>query len=366
MLQQQLSQDYAVKRVDLTNGRVPGDVDVLLLIAPQGMDDKARFAVDQFLMRGGAVVVAAGNYVLAPQQFPGGLTMQQVTDGLGEMLAHYGLEVMEGMVMDPRNEPFPIQVQRQVGGAQVLEIQKLDYPFFVDVRSDGMDEESPIVSNLPAVTLHWTSPLGIDEEKNASREIRILLRSTEDSWLRSQIDVMPDTELYPQYGFPVEGEQEPQPLAVSVRGSFESFFKDKGSPFETQPVTETVEGPVGTVEVSPESSRLVVIGSAEFIDDAVLEISRRLSADRYLNNLQFLQNAVDWSVEDQDLLSIRSRGSHARLLKPLNEGQQSLWEGLNYAVALVALVVIGVVWNVQRRGEQPMELVEMEEGGSDE
>jgi ABC-2 type transport system permease protein len=377
LLQQQLGQDYTVETVDLTSGRVPGDVDVLVVVAPQGMSDKEIFAVDQYLMRGGAVVAMAGNYALAQEQLAGALTVEALQGGLKEMLASYGVEVRDAMVMDPRNEPFPVQVQRQVAGASVMEIQELSYPFFVDIRQDSMDKGSPIVSSLPAVTLQWTSPLQIDQEKNSGRNVSVLLQSTDESWLRTSIDVIPDTELYPEYGFPIEGEQAARPLAVAIRGSFESFFKDRPSPFqETAPVTTTVEPPLGTITVSPESSRLTVIGSVEFIDDAVLNISSRLSADRYLNNLQFVQNAVDWSVEDEDLLSIRSRGTYARLLKSLDEGDQSLWEGLNYAVGLVALVVIGGVWTLRRRNERPMSLVEPGEqdvrepeqtaGGSDE
>jgi ABC-2 type transport system permease protein len=126
-------------------------------------------------------------------------------------------------------------------------------------------------------------------------------------------------------------------------------------------VTDTVESTLGTIEVSPDSSRLIVIGSAEFIDDAILDLSRSLSADRYLNNLQFMQNAVDWSVEDEDLLTIRTRGTYARLLEPLDRGQETFWEGLNYGLVLLALVVIGVVWTVRRRSEQPMTLVDRDQ-----
>lgn len=358
MLMEQLRQNYTLKPVDLTSGRVPGDVDVLVVIAPQKMSDKERFAIDQYLMRGGALVVAAGNYALAQQQLPGTLTIEALQDGLQEMLASYGVQVRNALVMDPRNEPFPIQVQRKVGGMQVIEVQELRYPFFVDVRPDSMDRESPIVADLPAVTLQWASPLEIDEEKNQGREVSILLRSSEKSWLRTSTEVMPDTQQYPEYGFPVEGEQKAWPLAVAIRGSFESFFRDRGSPFqETEPVTGTVEPPLGTIEVSPESARLVVIGSTEFIDDAVLDISSRLSMDRYLNNLQFMQNVVDWSVEDEDLLTIRSRGTYARLLKPLDKQGQRLWEGVNYAVALIALVVVGAVWSLRQRRVQPMPLL---------
>jgi hypothetical protein len=39
------------------------------------------------------------------------------------------------------------------------------------------------------------------------------------------------------------------------------------------------------------------------------------------------------------------------------ESEQSLWESANYAIALLALILIGVLWNARRRNEQPMELL---------
>jgi ABC-2 type transport system permease protein len=173
--------------------------------------------------------------------------------------------------------------------------------------------------------------------------------------------------LYPLHGFPVEGEQKAHVLAVAVRGSFESYYKENASPFEAgATMTDTVASPLGTVEVSPESARLVVVGSSEFIDDAVLDLSRSLAPERYLNNLQFVQNAVDWSVEDEDLLTIRSAGSTVRLLQPLDNAQKATWMGANYAVALLALIAIGVVWYVRRRGERPMDLVDASATAADE
>jgi ABC-2 type transport system permease protein len=192
--------------------------------------------------------------------------------------------------------------------------------------------------------------------------------------------VQPNLELYPQLGFPVEGEQKVWPLAVSIRGKFSSFFKDRASPFEegaqsgegeagvpaptaTSAAEEEAATPVlGTIAESPESARLVVVGSAEFLDDVVLNLSASLSSDQYLLNLQFVQNAVDWSVEDQDLLAIRSRGTYTRLLKPLKESEQSFWEVLNYGVALLSVVVVGIVWNLRQRSEAPISLVDAASG----
>lgn len=99
-----------------------------------------------------------------------------------------------------------------------------------------------------------------------------------------------------------------------------------------------------------------MFGSAEFLDDLVFGISSNLSGERYLNSLQLLQNAVDWSVEDLDLLSIRARGTKVRVLKPIDQTQQTLWEAGNYAFALAALLGIGLVWNLRQRRKQPMDL----------
>lgn len=370
-ISQQLSQDYTVRPVDLSSGQVPTDVDVLAVIAPQNMSDKERYAIDQYLMRGGSVVLAAGNYAIAPDQLSGSLGIQPIQNGLRDMLASYGIDVQQSLVMDPQNEPFPVQVNRNLGGMQVQEVQAMKYPFFVDVRPDGMDRQSPILSSLPAVTLNWTSPVIVDEAKNKGRTLTTLLKSSAGSWLRTDTNIQPDLNTYPDFGFPVEGQPKSYPLAVSVQGVFESYFKGKPSPLTAAPTPEAGQtaGPqpqptpaapvnaIGTIENSPDTARLVVIGSAEFLNDVVFQLSSNLTRDRYLNTLQFMQNTVDWSVEDLDLLTIRSRGTSARVLNPLTESQQSFWEGANYVLALLALVALGAIWRWRRQNEQPMELV---------
>ena len=355
-----LGQDYELRLLDLTDGEVPPDIDALVVVAPQGMSDWERFAIDQYLMRGGALIMAAGNYAIAPDQFTGSLALRPLEGNLQEMLDAYGVQVGEELVMDPQNEPFPVPVIREVAGFQVQEVQALDYPFFVDIRPDGMDSESPIVANLPALTLNWASPLTVDQIKNMDRQVTVLLQSSKDSWLRTNVDIQPNFDLYPDLGFAREGEAEPHTLAVSIQGIFDSTFEDIPAPIAAEDefgVDGATTPAAGVIRTSPESARLVVIGSAEFLDDIVFDISSSLTRDRYLNSLQFIQNSVDWSVEDLDLLSIRSRGRATRVLSPAAESQQSFWEGLNYAIALLSLIGIGIVWNARRRNEQPMDLI---------
>jgi ABC-2 type transport system permease protein len=102
---------------------------------------------------------------------------------------------------------------------------------------------------------------------------------------------------------------------------------------------------------------LVVVGSSEFISDTVITIAQSMGQDRILNSLEFLQNLIDWSVEDEGLLAIRSRGTHARVLYPLSRAQQAFWEWLNYGLALSALVLVSWYGYRRRHREQPMKLV---------
>ena len=146
-LQQQLGQDYSVRSIDLQSGQVPPDVDTLVVIAPQNMTDKERYAIDQYLMRGGSVIVGAGNYSIA-QSPTGGVGVAPLQNGLNDMLASYGVQISPTLVMDPQNEPFPVQVTRNVGGFAVQEVQAINFPFFPDIRANAMDRTNPIVSQL--------------------------------------------------------------------------------------------------------------------------------------------------------------------------------------------------------------------------
>lgn len=372
MLREILRQNYNLRDVDLKSGLVAGDVDVLLVVAPQGMSEWERYAIDQFLMRGGAVVALAGNYLLDLKPYSENLEIKKVDDGLKDVLSSYGVTVEEALVMDMQNEPFPIPVARDLGGFVVREIRRINYPFFVDVRDTGMDRESPVVANLPAITMNWASPILVSEGKNKNRKVAKLLSSSPNSWLTTTTEIQPDFGQYPDNGFPVGQDMAGKVLAVSIIGAFDSYFSDKQAPSlaeemekgrdETKkqdskkPADRSKTSPLPTIKRSPEGARLVVIGSSEFINDAVMRITQGLGQDRFLNSLEFVQNAIDWSVEEEDLLVIRSRGSHARILRPMTFNEQAFWEWLNYGIAMAALAAVSIYGSLKLKREKPMDL----------
>ena len=360
-VQSSLSTEFEVELVDLESGPVGDHIDVLMLIAPQYLSDFSLFAIDQFLMRGGSLLVAASNFAIAPHPLSGDLSLTGTPLNLNQMLAHHGITVEPLLVLDLQNTPFPVNVPRQVDNLMVNEYQALDYPFFVDIRSDSMEGNHPAVAGLPAITLNYASPITVDPELNAERDAVTLLYSSQDSWVTDIPDIQPNFEAYPDYGFGVapESERKRHPLAVTVQGRFESFFKNRPNPW----LEDGVEPPAdaegsmmefNVIESSPTDTRLAVIGSSEFLDDLILDLMRILVQDQVTNNLLFVQNLVDWSQEDVELLSIRARGNTIRLLRPLTQQEQVRFEVLNYVVALLALVVIAAIWRWRSTNQVPL------------
>jgi ABC-2 type transport system permease protein len=74
-----------------------------------------------------------------------------------------------------------------------------------------------------------------------------------------------------------------------------------------------------------------------------------------LNNFALVQNMVDWAVADTDLLSIRSRGNHTRLLD-VRSDSVGRWEWLNYGIVVLGLGIVVGVNALRRRTLVPIEL----------
>lgn len=351
---------------DLKSGQVPVDADMLMVLDPQSLDQKQVFAIDQFLMQGGSVLIATSPTDVSINQSINGTP---VKSGLEDWLASYGLTLDKSLVMDSRSGALPIPVERNIGGFIVNEVQLAKYPYILDVRGSGLNDSSPITSHLGQLYMPWAAPLNVDAEKNKDRAVTTLLQSSASSWLSSSTDLMPNYEAFPQMGFASGAKQGPHTLAVMLEGHFDSAFKDKSSPLaagDTKDAnaaskpdanaganktdgksTNKSAPPIDSViQYSPGSSRLIVVGSSAMFDDQATSLITQSLGTHYLKPEEFVQNVVDWSLADQGLLSIRSREQFARTLRPLSRESEEFWEYLNYGLALGGLVLI---WLINRR-----------------
>jgi ABC-2 type transport system permease protein len=282
------------------------------------------------------------------------------------------------MVLDPQNAAFPVPVERQAGGYTVQETHLLSYPYFVDIRSDGMDRTSGLITGIEQLSMTWASPINVDASKNTERQVVRLLESSKGSWLSDSLTIQPDFNRFGESGFPRGQDNGRQLLAVMVEGTFDSWFKGKTSPLleaarkQQAKKDETAQGKktaargttgdegmaedsgkspevIGRVlDRSPDSARIILLASNTFLADTSLELASGAAGARYLNPLQLVANCIDWSLEDRDLLSIRGRGHFARTLLPMSKEARMLWEYLNYGLAILGMLVVWGGWRLVR------------------
>ncbi|MBK1645342.1 ABC transporter permease [Thiocapsa imhoffii] len=358
LLQESLRDGFRLLETDLTSGQVPEEADLLLVVDPRGFDERQQFAIDQFLMQGGTVILAASSFDLNLNA--NAIEARAAPTGLEDWLSHQGLTLAPTLVLDPKNTPFPIPVQRDLGGFLVEEIQTLDYLYFPDVRTDGLATDSPITATLGQITMNWVSPIQVDPQANAERRVIELIRSSPEAWSSASENVQPDFQTYGGLGFPRGAERGRQLLGVALEGRFQSAFAGRPSPL-LEPVRERAsdldeepDAPTAPVlstviENSPSSARLILIGSSTFLSDTAISLATEATQNRYLKPLELIQNAVETALEDQGLLTLRGRGQFSRLLEPLGREGRILWEALNYLLAFAGLALVFWIYRQMRR-----------------
>jgi len=336
-----MRQDYSVKDVslDAADG-VPSDVDVLLVLKPKSLQSRAVYNLDQFLMRGGRVIVCAGSY--DPEFGQGGLTVRPVESGLEDWLRHNGVEISKTLLLDDRNQPLPIpEIRNTIFGPMQTWVMR-PYPYLVEVRDAGLKDRA-ITAKLDAVGIYWGSPIEVEAAAAKSLKVTPVLSSSARSWTDDNLAHVT------QVSYTVPPGTKPHLVAAVLQGRFDSYFAGKPAP--------PVAGDSARKEVplarSPET-RLAVVGDAEFVSDLVARALGRQQGGNFVQNLGFVQNMIDWMNLDNDLVTIRTRASSARQIARLGPKAYVTIEALDYLAPLLVLAAFGLARTWRRRRVAPV------------
>ena len=302
---QSVSKQYDLVAVDLTKEHhVPDDIDAMLVIAPtQKFDDSSKYAIDQFLMRGGKIAFLLNkmNANLNSQY----RYASAVTLGLNDMLQQYGVRVNADLIRDARCANItvsqmqgPFQIQSQV-------------PFPYLPAASNFDRSNPIVKDLQAVVFYFVSSLDTTSASEKGLKVDVMIRSSKKSGRQTGF-IMLDPF---QKTTPAEFTESNIPMAAVVSGSFKSFFVGKQ--------------PAAVLTQSPET-RIVVVGDGDFMQDQFLGNK---------GNLLLFENIVDYLADDAGLITIRSKDVAEPPLEVVSDGTKNM---LKYGdLLLPPLLVIG-------------------------
>ena len=371
--QELFGERYEVKTVQADAGPIDDNVAGLIVLNPtQMVSERAKFEIDQFLMKGKSVAFLLST-VAQDRRFPIGRANPVVTT-LDGLIGHYGVKVKREIILDQQNST---QMLMQTPQGIVIVNNPLA------LVTGNINREEMMVKHLPALSLPFSSPLEFDEAlvKKAAEQAKkegspdqqplllsVLVATEPTARSRANVsDIMPgpDSDLLKALpGDSVPGETASEgmrpgfPVAVTVLGPFESSYKGKEIPPPAPPQQGQAPPPKPDdsgrqIIESTGSGRIFVMGSGEFL------ISRnRLQR----SSIVFLQNLIDWLVQDEDLIAIRSKGS-IRPLEPVDEATSIFYKYGNILGVPLLFIAFGAVrWQLRRRRRHEL----FADGGSDD
>ena len=320
-LREQLSQSFELRPVPLGGVEgVPDDVDALLVVGPsRALDLRSQYQLDQYLMSGKAIGLFLNNYRPDMRTF----RAQQVVHGMEAWLGHHGIRLNRDLVVDrTANGVYRFPVRQ----GQYTVQMPINYPLIPEVTDLARD--SLIVKGLPSMLFPFASSIDLAEPLRPGLEAQVLARSSAAS---GRIEGVQRVDP-PAYKERLDGEEVGAwPLAVAVRGEFESFFAGKPIPKPKPLPPDAPPDPPLITDSAP--ARLLVVGSADMV----------------ANNLPFMLNAVDWMVQDGGLISIRSKIIQLPPLEPIDGGTLTLLKLLNLLGPAALLLIAGAVRAALRR-----------------
>ena len=302
---EQLKQDFNLKHIELTADKIDDDVKVLLVIHPKEISDKAQFAIDQFVLRGGKLIAfldAQSAIAGRQQQNPmmGGGPPSGTSSSLEKLLSAWGVQFDTSKVVADLN--FKMQLRGRDG-------QPTEAPAWLALTPDGINRDDIVTSQIDNL---WLPMCGaFTGEPVAGLKQTVLLNSSKESQLVDSFMASMGGESVLS-GFKPSGVN--YKLGIRLTGKFKTAFPE-GAPADKDNTNSVAAAGVSLKESKVETS-VVLFGDADMLAD---DFSLRKMESPFgtmispMNaNLNLAQNLVEQMAGDSNLIGVRSRATLSR------------------------------------------------------
>lgn len=292
-----LEEVFDVRRTFGDLDRIEDDVDVVLLGQPRALSERTAYAIDQYVLRGGRVMLVLDplfeNGAL-PQQPPGGF------GGMDALLAAWQLDIGPDTVLGDRQTGMRVQIMNE--GRPVV----TTYPIWFTTDAGQFDTDDPALAQLQRLAFNSPGAVALADEATVS--LTPLVQTTGDVAAFARDELMQPDPLALLEDYAPEGE--PRTLVARVEGTVATAFPD-GPP---EGVDTAAAGE--HLSESTEPLRLVVVTDADFFADRAWIQRQQLLGQAFAvpiaNNGDFVVNAAESLAGAEGLTALRGRGFDAR------------------------------------------------------
>ncbi len=302
----ELDQLFTLRTLTTETALIDPDVDVLMLVHPKSLPQKTLYAIDQFVMRGGRVLLFVDPYSGADTggqdpSNPMAAAMANHASDLQPLLAAWGVDYDPGKVIG--DLVLGLEVRTSMQGPPLRHIAILG------LHHDDLDAKDVVTGSLESINMATAGFLAPRPGATTSFE-PLLQTSTSAAPIPAQRFIGLTDPATLRDGFKATGTR--YALAARVTGNIASAFPN-GPP----PGAKPAQGPpVAHLAKTSSPANIVIVADTDMLLDFMWVETREMFGQRFAqafaNNGDFISNILDNLGGSSALISIRGRANFNR------------------------------------------------------
>ena len=319
-----------VRQIISTATSVPEGIDVVVLVHPKQLTDETLYALDQFVLRGGKLLVFVDPHSEGEAQNPEvirrGMPPGGFSSNLGRLFEAWGIEVPAGELAGDSGLGRRVQVPDR----SRTRLMAIDYPLWLGIGKAGISRADSISADLSLLNI--ASPGHIRVLDSAGAAVTPLVTTSKDggtvpvSLVQGPIDPLAVVHAF-------KPAEKPLVLAARLSGEVDSAFPDgPPEPKAKDDGKQAAEGEKPEIDEEAKAAwealkaahlarsaapmDVIAVADVDMLADPMWMIETALDGGRagqaVADNAAFFLNAVENMTGRDNLVSLRSRGSFQR------------------------------------------------------
>jgi ABC-type uncharacterized transport system involved in gliding motility auxiliary subunit len=301
----QLQELFSVRSLTADVDHIDKDVDVLMLVHPKGLPPKTLYAIDQFVMRGGRILLFVDPNAGAdtggqdPSNPLAGMMANHSSD-LAPLLAAWGVDYDATKVIGDLQRGLEVRTSMQSPPVRHIGILGLSH--------DDMNQKDVVSASLDKINLATVGSLAARPGAKTTFEPLLQSSASAAPIPAQRFNALTDPATL-RDGFKPTGVR--YALAARVTGPVESAFP-QGAP----PDQKAAAGPPAVHLAKSASANIVIIADTDLLMDYMWVQTREVFGQRvaqaFANNGDLVANILDNLSGTSALISVRGRATFSR------------------------------------------------------
>ena len=310
---------FEVRDMGTSPSLIPAEVDVLMVVHPKDLKLQTRFAIDQFVLKGGKAMIFVDPMAESDQVEPDQANQSTLPDfdsELPDLLKQWGVEILREKVAGDINAAMHVQARGQRG------LREIAYLPWLRLASDSFNKEDFATSELNVI--HMGTAGIIEKLPESTIRFTPLIETTTQSMQldRDFLIIQRDPSIILDNFVSMEKKQV---LAVRLQGIAKTAFPDGittgdsgDEDTEGDQDTDTTENlPVKTGPGIQEGNiNVIVVSDTDILTDLFwIRNQSYFGVDLpqpIADNGNFIINSLDNLSGSNDLINLRTRGEFTR------------------------------------------------------